>query len=80
MVGACLQINLQRASSCFGQFKNHKRNGLCVYKYENGDVYCGQFKDDLQHGLGRLDYKSGDCYRGMYSNGERNGFGEFFSK
>jgi len=60
-----------------------KRNGYCINKYENGDIYFGHYKKDLKDKNGLYSYnpivdgkfRLSEYYFGSYENDLKNGKG-----
>ena len=58
-----------------GEWKNGKREGFGIYKYNNNEKYMGTWKNDLEDGDGRYIYKNGDIFDGKYRYGKKEGRG-----
>jgi hypothetical protein len=55
---------------------NHKRYGLGMYLYSQGDLYFGNWKDNvLVDGI--YIFKNSDCYEGVVKNGKQ-GWGRYY--
>eukprot|EP01118_Nematostelium_gracile_P008318 TRINITY_DN2757_c0_g1_i3.p1 TRINITY_DN2757_c0_g1~~TRINITY_DN2757_c0_g1_i3.p1 ORF type:complete len:457 (+),score=99.68 TRINITY_DN2757_c0_g1_i3:167-1537(+) len=59
----------------FGQWKDNKRSGYGVHRWNDGSMYEGQWEDDNRSGLGKMTWADGQCYDGMWKNGRKEGKG-----
>ena len=67
----------QKLSAYWGGWSDGKRDGLCMYRYVNGDVYQGRFKDGRREGLGSYVYTDGGMYQGYFQKNKREGKGRY---
>jgi hypothetical protein len=62
-----------------GQFKEGVIEGLGVFKWSNGDVYCGECRAGLQHGFGCHSFAgSAAFFEGSFQGGLMHGYGMYF--
>lgn len=61
----------------WGDWKDDKKDGYGIFKWENGKEYVGEWKNDKEHGKGTYKWKDGKQYSGEWNNGKRHGIGEF---
>ncbi|MEM6720434.1 MAG: hypothetical protein AAF611_14000 [Bacteroidota bacterium] len=53
------------------------KNGIGVYKYNNGAIYFGIFSGGQRDGFGKIDFTNGTYYIGEFSNDHYNGLGSY---
>jgi len=59
-----------------GDYKNDKRNGKGVSRFNNGSFYKGDYTDDNMHGYGMYHFTyTGDVYTGEFENNNMHGKG-----
>jgi len=58
-----------------GEFKNGKRDGLGLMRYNNGRYYEGGWANDLRDGKGYERYSNGNSYEGDFVKGKAHGKG-----
>jgi len=63
-----------------GAYKNRKRDGKWVYRYENGNIWSeGYFKNGKSDGKRTTYFENGKVrYEGFYKEDERTGIWRFF--
>ena len=60
-----------------GEFKNGKKEGYGIYKYNTGDIYEGEFKNDLKDGKGKYLYSNKEVYEGDFKEDHFEGKGVY---
>lgn len=62
-------------------YKNNKKQGHCVYYYDNGDTYHGMFDNDKKNGNGvYVSISTGRKYSGSWKNDKMHGIGVMTNK
>lgn len=67
-------------SSYEGEWKNGKRDGFGVLKFEDKSKFCGIFIDNKANGFGILYNKNKDIYKGEWKDYKTSGAGIYLKK
>jgi hypothetical protein len=59
----------------YGKVEDGKKEGLGIFKFNDGATYVGEYKNDLREGIGIYYYKDGSSYNGNWKKNEKHGYG-----
>ena len=59
----------------YGKVEDGKKEGLGIFKFNDGATYVGEYKNDLREGIGIYYYKDGSSYNGNWEKDKKHGYG-----
>ena len=67
-----------RGSVYLGGFERGKRNGVGIFREEDGSRYIGNWVEGVKHGFGLQKETSGELYQGGFRNGQKIGLARIY--